>query len=124
MKYKVLLVEDEPGIANAFKKQLELIAGYTVTWVDRGDKALEAVKNDTFDVILLDLVMPEFDGIYFLKNYTQSTEAAKRAPVIVLSNVSSTETKEEVDQFHVSKYIVKTDITPDELISVIEEVAK
>lgn len=122
MKYKILLVEDEAGIANAFKKQLELIAGYEVEWVDGGAKALETAKKQKFDVILLDLVMPEFDGISFLKEFRALDIEFSKTPVIVLTNVTSDETRKEVSQYHVSKYIVKTDVTPDELIRAIEEV--
>jgi len=124
MKYKVLLIEDEAGISIAFKKQLELIAGYDVEWSDRGDKALELATKTKYDVILLDLVMPEFDGVAFLQGFRKSENKFADTPVIVLTNVTSDETKKEVAEYKVDKYIIKTDIAPEELIRTIEEVVK
>jgi len=124
MKKTVLIIEDEAGIANAFKKQLELIAGYDVVWCDKGKEAIEAVKKSKFDVILLDLVMPDFDGVAFLKEYRSLDAEKSKTPIIVLTNVTSDETKKEVEEFNVRKYIIKTNIIPSELIGSIEEVTK
>jgi len=124
MKYKVLLVEDESGIASAFKKQLELIAGYEVDWSDRGDKALELASKTKYNVILLDLVMPEFDGIAFLQGLRKLGNEFSKTPVIVLTNVTSDETKKEVAEYNVGNYIIKTDIAPEELIKAIEDVVQ
>ncbi len=124
MTKKVLIIEDEAGIANAFKKQLELIAGYEVVWCDKGKEAIEQVKKNKFDVILLDLVMPDFDGVAFLKEYRSLDAETGKTPVIVLTNVTSDETKKEVEEFNVGKYIIKTNIIPSELIGSIEEVTK
>lgn len=124
MSKKVLLIEDEEGIANAFKKQLELIGGYIVTWYDKAQIALEALKKDEFSVILLDLVMPEVDGIAFLKEFRKPENKYKQVPVIILTNVTSDEIKKEVEEFHINKFIIKTDIVPNDLISAIEEITK
>ena len=121
MPKKILLVEDEEGIANAFKKQLELIAGYEVVWCDGGKKALEATKIEKFDAILLDLVMPDFDGMAFLKEFNSPNNQYNKAPIIVLTKVTSNETKEEVKKYQIFKYVVKTNIIPTDLIEIIED---
>lgn len=121
---KVLLIEDEAGIANAFKKQLEIIAKYDVVWQPDAREALNLLKSTKFDVVLLDLVMPEYDGISFLQDLTDSSGGKLPVPVIVLTNVTSEEIVSQVQKYGVNKYVVKTDISPDELIQIIEESTK
>lgn len=61
-KYSILLVEDEENLQEALKLNLEL-EGYTVTCSDDGADALEQVKKEHFDLIILDIMLPEVDGI-------------------------------------------------------------
>lgn len=63
-KYKasLLIVEDEESLREALKLNMEL-EGYEVTTVDNGPAAIKAVKNEYFDLIILDIMLPEMDGI-------------------------------------------------------------
>ncbi|ANH79670.1 DNA-binding response regulator [Niabella ginsenosidivorans] len=58
----ILLVEDEENLHEALKLNLEL-EGYTVTSAFDGVQALEAIKNEYFDLVILDIMLPEMDGI-------------------------------------------------------------
>ncbi len=132
MSEKVLIVEDEEGIANAFKKQLELIGGFEVSIAPGGNQALEFLSENQVDVILLDLVMPEMDGVSVLRALQEdkdrecktdsATNKYNHAPVIILTNVTSEETKAETQKFGIKDYIVKTDVQPDVLIDKIKAV--
>jgi CheY-like chemotaxis protein len=64
----VLLVEDDPVTANATRVVIEEL-GYSVEWAADGREALEAVSTRTFDVILLDLIMPLVDGFQVLEHF-------------------------------------------------------
>ncbi|HRX93915.1 MAG TPA: response regulator, partial [Chitinophagaceae bacterium] len=61
-KNSILLVEDEENLHEALKLNLEL-EGYEVTSAMDGTAALEAVRNEYFDLIILDIMLPELDGI-------------------------------------------------------------
>lgn len=61
-KGNILLVEDEENLHEALKLNLEL-DGYTVTSAFNGNDALKAVSNEYFDLIILDIMLPELDGI-------------------------------------------------------------
>lgn len=119
---KILIVEDESGIANAFKKQLTMIGGFEVEIANDGQKALDLLEKSKYDVLLLDLVMPDVDGIDVLKELNTDADKYNSVPVIVLTNVTSSETREEVSQYGVRDYIVKTDIDPDKLIEKINNI--
>jgi two-component system alkaline phosphatase synthesis response regulator PhoP len=61
-KASLLVVEDEESLREALKLNLEL-EGYEVTTVDNGPAVLKMVKNEYFDLIILDIMLPDMDGI-------------------------------------------------------------
>jgi two-component system, OmpR family, alkaline phosphatase synthesis response regulator PhoP len=61
-KASLLIAEDEESLREALKLNLEL-EGYEVTTVVNGPAVIKAVKNEYFDLIILDIMMPEMDGI-------------------------------------------------------------
>ena len=60
-KKKVFLVEDDPNFGAVLKSYLE-IHDYQVSWVDDGAKAISVFKTDTFNICLLDVMLPNIDG--------------------------------------------------------------
>ncbi|MBL7924048.1 MAG: response regulator transcription factor [Bacteroidia bacterium] len=58
---RILLVEDEQSLADTIKLNLEM-EGYKVQWAADGKKALKMFKQERFDLILLDVMLPEMDG--------------------------------------------------------------
>jgi DNA-binding NtrC family response regulator len=66
-KYNILLVDDDPYILEGIGADLEN-QGFQVTKVDSGDKALQLLQENTFDLVITDLVMENTDGIQVLKN--------------------------------------------------------
>ena len=61
-KGNILLVDDEENMHEALKLNLE-IDGYTVTSAFNGTQALKCIANEYFDLVVLDVMMPEVDGI-------------------------------------------------------------
>ncbi|HPG09914.1 MAG TPA: response regulator transcription factor [Chitinophagaceae bacterium] len=80
-KNSILLVEDEENLHEALKLNLEL-EGYEVTSAMDGTAALEAVRNEYFDLIILDIMLPELDGI----NVTETIRISNNdVPILILS---------------------------------------
>jgi len=65
-KQKILIVDDVEDIAIVLRDFITKL-GYEVKIVSDGQSALEIVKNENFDLVLLDLAMPQLDGIEVLK---------------------------------------------------------
>ena len=63
--YSILLVEDEENLQEALKLNLEL-EGYLISSAYNGAEALKAVQQEHFDLIILDIMLPEIDGISVL----------------------------------------------------------
>lgn len=84
-KYSILLVEDEENLQEALKLNLEL-EGYEVTGADDGVKALNAVQAEYFDLIILDVMLPELDGISVCENIRLQ---GNEIPILILSAKNS-----------------------------------
>lgn len=80
---KILIVDDEPGIVKIIKTRLEL-NDYNVVTANDGAEALERVKGEKPDLILLDILMPRMDGCEFL-HQMKSQSLMGNTPIIVLS---------------------------------------
>lgn len=61
-KASVLIVEDEENLREALKLNMEL-EGYETTTADTGPAALQAIRNEHFDCVILDIMLPEMDGL-------------------------------------------------------------
>jgi two-component system alkaline phosphatase synthesis response regulator PhoP len=84
-KYSILLVEDEENLQEALKLNLEL-EGYEVTGVNDGVEALNAVQNEYFDLIILDVMLPELDGISVCESIRLQ---GNEIPILILSAKNS-----------------------------------
>jgi two-component system alkaline phosphatase synthesis response regulator PhoP len=80
-KTSILLVEDEENMHEALKLNLEM-EGYAVTSAYNGAEGLKAVSNEYFDIIIMDIMLPEIDGITVIENIRlQHNEV----PILILS---------------------------------------
>lgn len=84
---KILLIEDELKLAGFIKKSLEQ-AGYVVDFESDGTKGLQTAMVNSYDLILLDLMLPSQNGFEVLKNMRAFDN---NVPVIIMSALSSTE---------------------------------
>src|ERR1041384_2871140 len=80
-KQTILLVEDEENLHDALKLNLEL-EGYEVTSAMDGAAALKALQEEYFDLIILDVMLPEIDGISVAENIRISNN---EVPILILS---------------------------------------
>jgi CheY-like chemotaxis protein len=83
---KILMVEDDPVIVQAYRTALER-RGFEVQVAEDGLVAMKNILQWPPDLVLLDIMMPKVDGTYVLK-FIRSRPELKHAKVIVLSNAS------------------------------------
>ncbi|MBF0607658.1 MAG: response regulator [Candidatus Magnetobacterium sp. LHC-1] len=101
----VLLVEDEPKTGEILKKALEYeIKDISVTWVQDGKSAMGEMKRGKFDLIILDLRLPDFDGAELLK---MIRTVDKYAEVIVYTNYQDPTVMKELIKNRIGAYINK-----------------
>ena len=119
MKNKILIVEDEAQVARLTKFKL-VKEGYEVTLAENGIKALESIKNNTPDIIILDIMMPEMDGFTLLQNIKED-DNLKNIPVIMLTVKGAKSDINKAYELGAEDYIVKP-FHPAELAARIKKI--
>lgn len=114
---RILIVEDEKPLSHALSLKLEH-EGFSVTVADNGQECISLLDKESFDVLLLDLIMPEVDGFQVLEHLQKKTS---RPATFVLSNLSQHEDEVRVLELGAKKFFIKSD-TP--LTTIVEEVKK
>ncbi|HHX87021.1 MAG TPA: response regulator [Firmicutes bacterium] len=112
MNPKVLLVEDEKNIILGVRTCLDAV-GYQVHVVEDGEQALEYIRTQKPDLVLLDLMLPKVDGFEVL-NTIKKGEATKHIPVIVLTAKVSQEDQKRAKDLGADFYMTKP-FRPQEL---------
>jgi len=100
---KILVIDDELGIRNLLDTLLRR-KGYDVILADGGRKGLELFRREHPDVVVLDLKMPEMDGLTVLRQI-HGLEPGK--PVIILTGAGTGEAEREVRALGVTEYVEK-----------------
>jgi len=110
---KILIIEDDAFLqgleSNKLKKD-----GYEVITASSGEEGMQKINEPDISFILLDLVLPNFDGFDILKKIRE-TEAIKGIPVIVFSNLSEDKDIEKATKLGATDFMVKSNFTLDEL---------
>ncbi|MCX5667009.1 MAG: response regulator [Candidatus Omnitrophica bacterium] len=104
-KRKILIVDDEPDFLEIMSARLEA-DDYEVTTAANGEAALNYVKNDKPDAVLLDILMPGIDGLEVLRRIRKMDESL---PVYIITAFSTDERFKEANKLGASGFIVKTD---------------
>lgn len=103
MMHHILIAEDEPLIAAFIDKGLRK-SGYSTTIAHDGQVAVKTMLANDFDLLLLDLGLPQIDGWQVLEELTQ---AGKCPSVIIVSARDDLSDRQNSDRFRVSAYITK-----------------
>jgi DNA-binding NtrC family response regulator len=117
MNVKTLIVDDDPIVLDSCKRVFEA-EGFEVCLVPSADKAFEVMKNNMFDILLIDVKMPERDGMYLMRGVK---EKWPEIPIVVMSGYPTPETIADGFQLGAAKFIAKP-FTPDELLETVRQV--
>ena len=117
-QFRVLIVDDEERILIFLKAKLR-VAGYDVVVARNGAEALECVQVQQLDLVVLDLIMPQMDGLETLRRL----RSFSALPVIVLSARDADIDKIKGLQLGADDYLAKP-FNPDELVARIEAVRR
>lgn len=116
---KVLIVEDDQALRDVFSL-IVASDGHEVVAAQDGSDGLRKLHDFHPDIVLLDMLMPLKSGIDFL----QESNIRKTYPdcvVIILSNLSESQTIEHALKLGAVKHIIKSDIDPKDLLKEIDE---
>jgi DNA-binding response OmpR family regulator len=111
---KILIIEDDSFLQGLEVGKLEK-EGYKVITASSGEEAMKKINEPDISAILLDLVLPNFDGFEILKKI-RMTDGLKDIPVIVFSNLSEEKTVKQSQKLGATDFMVKSNFTLDELL--------
>lgn len=114
MGKRVLVAEDEQRISHLLKMYLER-EGFNVEVADNGDEALKKAIQESFDIIILDILMPGRDGFSVLEEIRKT----KDTPVIMLSAKGEAHDLKRGEDLGASAYILKP-FSPKDVVSKIK----
>lgn len=113
---KILIAEDDFFIRDIYSEVFTL-SGYEVHVAVDGADALEKLKNQTFDMVLLDIMMPKMTGIDVLRNLRTLPVPVKETPVFIITNLGQQNIIEEAFKIGMDGYIIKSQVTPQQIVN-------
>ena len=116
----VLLIDDDRMFLDLFTRKLEL-EGFEVCTEHLAEQSMEAVKKCNPDIIALDILMPEKDGLEVLGDLKANSET-KDIPVIIVTVVMNKWDKEKLDAIGAEAIMLKSKITPSDLVVKVKEI--
>lgn len=116
---KVLLVDDDPNIRKLAKMTLERVGKWEVDVAESGPEALEMLEQSLPDVVLLDVMMPDLDGVATLQRI-RSNESFRHMPVILMTAKVQCQQIEEYVTMGAAGVIIK----PFDPLELPEEIGK
>ncbi len=117
----ICIIDDDPDILTMYRLRFEQ-DGYLVSVAVNGEAGLTLVRSTHPDVIILDIHMPQMDGISVLSELNRDPELAQ-IPVIILSNNNSDQMFQKISDLGTARYyIVKTLTTPQKVVDIVTEV--
>ncbi len=116
----VLCAEDEHFISELYARALNK-AGYTVTTIIDGEEALQAALTDKFDVILLDIMLPNKTGLVILDELRKNGTSKVRAKIIITTNLEQSEENRKAVEDQADGYVVKAEMTPRQLVEYLSQ---
>lgn len=119
MAIKILFIEDEALLRKTMNSKLTK-EGFEVLEAENGDIGYKVALEQKPELILLDILMPQLDGMQFLKRLRQD-KWGKNARVMILTNLSDPQKTEEAMAHEVYDYLVKSDWTLDNIVSKIKD---
>jgi len=102
---KILLVEDDKDLSLLVNKKLT-DEGFDVAKAETGQEALDFLAKEKPDLVLLDILLPDIDGLTILHEIANS-DATKDLPVIILSNLADQGSFEQAAAIGQYEYLVK-----------------
>lgn len=118
--YKIMLVEDDNNLRAIYGDRL-MAEGYEVVSARDGEEALALAVKEKPDLIISDVMMPKISGFDML-DILRTTPETKDVKVIMMTALSQAEDKERADKLGADKYLVKSQVTLEDVARVVHEV--
>ncbi len=114
-QFNVLYVEDEPFLGKTLERMFSE-GGFAFSLALDGEEALEKIRANKYDLVLLDILLPKLDGFEVLKRMKQ-IEDTKHIPVVVLSNLGSDADVSKSKELGAQNHFIKVTMDPRKIVA-------
>lgn len=119
---RVLIIEDENFISELYVRALNK-GGYQVTAISDGEEAFKEAQTNRYDLILLDLMIPNLSGIDILRSLRDPARVPViTAKIIIITNLEQREEVRADIEKQADAYVVKAELTPHELVDFLNNI--
>lgn len=115
---RILLVEDDLPISKMYSTKLQM-EGFEVELAQNGEEGLEKIKANSYDLVLLDLMIPKLGGMEVLEK-ARAEKNLGELPVIILSNLSQEQDIKKAHELGVKDFLIKSNHTPSEVVRIVK----
>jgi DNA-binding response OmpR family regulator len=116
---KIAIIEDDAVISQMYRMKFEA-DGFEVQLANNGRHGVELAESMHPDIILLDIQMPEMNGVEALEVIRKSSWG-KDIPVIILTNLGEEEAPKQIRTLGIHSFIVKANLTPRQVVQRVRE---
>lgn len=117
---RILIIDDDVYASEMYAFALEK-AGYRVDIADNGKTGEKRLGDGDYDVVLLDILLPQTNGDQILKRWRELNPLGSRPPIIILTNAEQDQINKANTKSEADLYLVKTSTTPRTLLKVIAD---
>ncbi len=119
---KIVIVDDNTSLSEIYKTRLELL-GYTCFAAYDGQTALDVIKSELPDLVLLDLMVPKIAGDQILARM-RASDWGRNIKVLIISNLSEADAPAGLRQQGIEGYAVKANLSDDQLDQIVDQILK
>jgi DNA-binding response OmpR family regulator len=119
----ILVIEDDRFIGEMYVRSLKK-EGYEVDWMVGGNDGLVAARNKKYDLILLDVMLPEKRGNEIMEALRGKEDLVPDSKIIIITNFEQDEESRMAMEKGADAYLIKAEITPRKLLEIIENLDK
>ncbi|MDQ5944258.1 MAG: hypothetical protein QG658_325 [Patescibacteria group bacterium] len=121
-KKKIHLIEDDPLLSRMYERLFTIHDFDFMVDLD-SQVGLERVKTEKPDLVLLDIMMPNLNGLEVLK-LLKADDATKAIPVVMITNVEDDDTQKQAEELGADGYLIKSRFDPDETVEYVTKKLK
>lgn len=114
---KILIVDDEEPILNMYGEALQ---SHEVVFAKNGEEGLKSAATEQPDIILLDIIMPKFNGLDVLDQLKNNQDTSS-IPVIILTNLPKEASADKARELGAVGYFVKAEFEPEKLARAVND---
>lgn len=122
-KIKILLVDDDAFLRDMYATKF-IESGHEVEAATNSAEAIQRIKENDYDVVLLDMIMPGMSGLELLEEIKKLELGKEDTKYIVLSNQGETTYQSAANEAGVAGYIIKAEVIPSEVVKRVEQLCQ